>query len=85
VGWPGEVVTVPHDYLPTPGLEDANWDQDLVTDTERIRRELGFGETVSREEAIQRTAEWERENPPESTEEIFDYAAEDAALARARA
>lgn len=82
VGWRGEVAAVPHEALPTPGLENANWDQDLVTDTGRIRRELGFRETVSREEALRRTALWERENPPESTEEVFDYAAEDAALAR---
>lgn len=83
VGWDGEVVPVPRKLMPTPGMEEAFWDQDLVTDTGRIRRDLDFRETVSREEAVRRTAEWERANPPEETEEVFDYAAEDAALVRA--
>lgn len=85
VGWEGEVVPLLREVMPTPGMEDAGWEQDLVTDTGRIRRDLGFRESVSREEAIRRTAEWEAANPPEKTEEVFDYAAEDAALARAGA
>jgi hypothetical protein len=56
--------------------------QDFVADTGRIRRELGYQETVPRDEALRRTVEWERANPPETVDPVrFDYAAEDAALA----
>jgi len=77
----GEVVVVPDELLPKHLGMDLNAEQDLVTDTGRIRRELGFREGVSREEAIRRTVGWERANPPDDfPPEAFDYAAEDAAL-----
>jgi nucleoside-diphosphate-sugar epimerase len=89
-GWSGEIVTVSKDRLPKHldwGLENTG--QHLVVDTGRIRRELDFAETVSREEAIRRTVEWERANPPPEANTtnppdqrgVFDYDAEDAALA----
>jgi nucleoside-diphosphate-sugar epimerase len=78
----GEAIVVPDELLPEHLGMDLNAEQDLVTDTGRIRRELGFREEVSREEAIRRTVEWERANPPEKVNPgEFDYAAEDAALA----
>lgn len=81
-GWMGEVVEVPVDDMPASLLFGGNHSQDWVVDTGRIRRELSFAETVSREEAIWRTVEWERANPPgEVDAEEFDYAAEDAVLA----
>jgi len=82
-GWEGQVVVVPDEALPKHLGMDLNAEQDLVTDTTRIRRELGFREEVSRGEAIRRTVEWEQANPPESLDpKEFDYAAEDAALKR---
>lgn len=83
-GWSGEVITVSRERLPKHldwGLE--NTDQDWSVDTSRLRRELGYAESFSREEAVQRTVEWERANPPSGIypPESFDYAAEDAALA----
>lgn len=81
-GWMGEIAEVPASDMPAPLRFGGNHAQDWVVDTGRIRRQLGFAETVSREEAIRRTVEWERENPPEEVDaEEFDYAAEDAALA----
>jgi nucleoside-diphosphate-sugar epimerase len=80
-GGTGEVVVVPDELLPTHLGLDLNAEQDLLTDTSRIRRELGYREEVPREEALRRTVEWERANPPEKMDpEAFDYAAEDAAL-----
>ena len=59
----------------------GNFDQPLVTDTGRIRRELGYTEVVSQQEALLRTVEWERTNPPEDIDpKAFDYAAENAIL-----
>lgn len=81
VGWEGEILAVPKDRLPEHldlGLET---NQHLVTDTSRIRRELGYAEAVSREEALRWTVAWERANPPRNLDPAeFDYAAEDAAL-----
>jgi hypothetical protein len=54
-----------------------------LTDSTRIRRELGYRETVPRAEAMRRTIEWERAHPPDPfPKELFDYAAEDQALER---
>jgi hypothetical protein len=50
--------------------------------SERIRRELGYNEPVAPEEAIRRTIAWERTHPPRQVpEEMFDYGADDAAVA----
>jgi hypothetical protein len=57
----------------------------VVASSERIRNELGYGETISREEAFRRTIPWERANPPSQQPAQFDYAAEDAALAQFKA
>ena len=81
-GWSGRVVAVPAEHLPARLRPRIDYSQDFVADTGRIRRELGHRETVPRAEALRRTVEWERANPPESIDpDQFDYAAEDAALA----
>jgi nucleoside-diphosphate-sugar epimerase len=78
-GWTGEVVTVPRDRLPEGMVPEHDTDQMLVTDTARIRGELGYAEQVPQDEALRRTVAWERANPPEEWSP-FDYAAEDAVL-----
>lgn len=83
-GWKGEVIALPSKQLP-PALRSDAFDlsQQYVVDTSRIRRELGYAEEVSFDEALRRTIEWERANPPEKVDpEEFDYASEDAALAK---
>jgi nucleoside-diphosphate-sugar epimerase len=75
--WQGEVVVADPAALPAE-LHVPLPAQDLFGDTSRIRRELGYVESVSRSEGLRRAIEWERaqqddEPPP-------DYAAEDAAL-----
>ncbi len=82
-GWDGQVVVLPRERLPAHiAGEDTNLDQHWITDTSRIRQELGYKEPVPQEEALKRTVEWYRENPPERLDpEEADYSAEDAALA----
>lgn len=84
-GWQGAVEVVQKDRLPAR-LRPPNGDygQHLVADTGRIRKELGYLETVSRYEGLRRTVEWERANRPETTDGLFDYAAEDALLREVR-
>lgn len=85
-GWSGEVVLATSDSLPEPLREDAfDLRQDFVVDSSRIRLELGYSEVASEDEALQRTIQWERRNPPEpgSLPEP-DYEAEDKALADLR-
>lgn len=89
-GWPGEVVLAKSDLLPealrrgrirpSPGLRDR---------FKPHQAELGYGETVREDEALRRTIEWERRNPPEPGSMPGhvaqpDYEAEDRALAALR-
>lgn len=84
-GWNGEFVVMPHDRTPKHLLWPGNTAQHLVASSERIRKELGYQELLPREEAIRRTIEWERANPPAAPAAQFDYAAEDEALAQFKA
>ena len=81
VGWNGALVEVPTEFT----LEDlrlgGNFSQHLITDASLIRRELGYREVISTHEALSRTVEWERSNPPEVVSAAFDYDAEDIVLA----
>ena len=82
MGWEGKFVVVPVDQTPPHLLKPGNAAQHWSASSARIRRELGYSEPVTVEEAIRRTIAWERENPP--TVDFlaqFDYAAEDAAVA----
>jgi len=80
-GWPGEVIVLPDGRLPASLHPPAgDYEQHLVADTSRIRRELGFIEPVPLDEALRRTIAWERANRRDGRPR-FDYAAEDAALA----
>lgn len=87
-GWDGEVVTLPSSALPphlTREHEGYDFDQHWVVDTGRIRRELGYEESVSRDQALRKAVGWEREHPPDEDDPAeFDYAAEDDALAKLR-
>ncbi len=81
VGWHGEIVVVEREKLPESLRPDFNAKQHLTVDTTRIRKELGYHEAVSRHEALARTVEWERKNPPATVRpEQFDYEAEDTVL-----
>jgi nucleoside-diphosphate-sugar epimerase len=81
-GWSGKIVEVPKGSLPNNPMVGLDTNQHWVADTSRIRRELGYEETVPRDEVLRRTVAWERDNPPGEIEpDRFDYAAEDAVLA----
>lgn len=81
-GWAGEFAVLPHDRTPKHLLWPGNTAQHLVVSSERIRKELGYREFLPREEAIRRTIEWERANPPAQPLAQFDYEAEDSALSQ---
>jgi nucleoside-diphosphate-sugar epimerase len=83
--WAGEFVVLPHNRTPKHLLWPANTAQHVVASSERIRKELDYRELLPREEAIRRTIEWERANPPAAPTAQFDYAAEDQALAQFKA
>lgn len=82
-GWSGEVVAVPEDALRQSMLEPYRFEQHLVAETGRFRKELGYEEETPRQESLKRTIEWERANPHADIDlKRFDYAVEDAALKR---
>ncbi len=91
-GWNREVISLPADQLPDHRRSDYNWEQNWIVDTSRIRAELAYSETISREEALRRTVDWWRQASPDEVSEPFnpktspdDYAAEDAVLSGYRA
>jgi nucleoside-diphosphate-sugar epimerase len=85
IGWAGEIVAAPTPELP-PALQQADkFDlrQHFAVDSSRIRSELGYSEGADLNEALGRTIDWERANPPETLDPAeWDYPAEDAVLAR---
>ena len=80
--WDGEFVLLPAARTPKHLAPPGNAAQHWVASSERIRKELGYGEAVALEDAIRQTTQWEKANPPTgATFFQFDYPAEDAALA----
>jgi nucleoside-diphosphate-sugar epimerase len=80
--WAGEFIVLPHDRTPKHLLSPGNTAQHVVASSERIRKELGYRELLPRGEAIRRTIEWERANPPAAPAAQFHYDTEDTALAQ---
>ncbi len=78
-GWRGEFVVLPRELTPKHLLAPGNRAQHWEASSTRIRQELGYRDPVNLEEALRRTIEWERANPPQVDPAQFDYAAEDAA------
>jgi len=57
--------------------------QQYDVDSSRIRNELGYAEVLRFDEALRRTIEWERANPPEKIDaNDFNYDAEDAVISK---
>jgi nucleoside-diphosphate-sugar epimerase len=82
-GWNGEVIALSTDLTPAHLRQPYNTAQNWTVSSDRIRSELGFTEPVAIPEALRRTIEWERRNPPSDLPPgKFDYAAEDAAIQR---
>ena len=80
-GWDGQIALLPVGRVPAFLDAGINTDQPLVTDTTRIREELGYAERVPFERALRQTIDWQRGNPPAQIDEArFDYAAEDELL-----
>jgi nucleoside-diphosphate-sugar epimerase len=77
--WNGDVVILPPGILPENLSRPLRWEQSQWADTSRLRKELDFVDPLPRSEAMKRTVEWERSNPPEQFDpNQFDYALEDS-------
>ena len=87
VGWRGEVVVLPNDQLPRHLQSDKHdLTQQFAVDSSRIRKEVGYEEVVEFDEAMRRTIDWERKNPPAIVDPAeFNYEAEDTAVSEAKA
>lgn len=60
LGWRGEIVPIPRDQVAEPvrrALDALDLDWPMVTDTSRIRAELGYREPTDPEEALRLTVE----------------------------
>ncbi|MEW6734837.1 MAG: NAD-dependent epimerase/dehydratase family protein [Acidobacteriota bacterium] len=82
VGWQGKVVEVADQLMPTGLVPTYRWEQSIVADTSRIRKQLGYYEQIARIEALKSTIEWEQLNRPTQIDaKMFDYQGEDMVLA----
>lgn len=85
-GWKGRIAVMPEDKLPAHLRIPVNFKQEMAMSTERFRTELGYSDSVSTEQAYERTISWERSAPGAAYDAaLFDYDAEDRALAKALA
>lgn len=83
MGWEGELVYLPDEELPAHLRTTYNYQQHILYDTTKIRRELGYYELTDPAEALQRTVEWQRDHPPDNgSASRLNYEAEDAVLRR---
>ncbi len=81
-GWKGTILALPSERVPAHLRSPYQPHQDLVMDTRRLRAELGFIETVSKDDGIRRSIDWEATIPAEPSDPgPVEYAAEDAVLA----
>jgi nucleoside-diphosphate-sugar epimerase len=62
-GWSGEVRAVAKEDQPAGFSEPYDFEHDLVADTRRIRRELGYRERLGLEEVLEAAVAWERAHP----------------------
>jgi nucleoside-diphosphate-sugar epimerase len=86
VGWQGKIAILPKSQMLDTWKFEGNFEQHWVTDSTRIRTELGYAEIIDRHEALKQTITWEREHPPEALTgigqaKLLDYQDEDAILA----
>lgn len=89
IGWQGKVEVLPKTQMPDNWNFLTNLDQHWVTDSTRIRVELGYTEIVAFDEALRQTIAWEREHPPVSTppkgySKLLNYSDEDAIFEKLR-
>jgi nucleoside-diphosphate-sugar epimerase len=81
-GWSGRVALAPPGALPERLRAGVVTEQDLVSDSGRIRAELGYAEPTPLAETYARAIAWERANPPEADDPAdYDYEEEDRLLA----
>ncbi|MBV8062237.1 MAG: NAD-dependent epimerase/dehydratase family protein, partial [Nevskia sp.] len=81
MNWEWEIHAVPDEILAPQALFYPKLPH-IVADTDKIRRLLGWQETVSQEEALARTVEWHVAHPPdhEHLPYSFDYDLEEEIL-----
>lgn len=84
-GWRGRVLAVGTESLPEHWRSPMELDQEFVLDTGKIRRELGYRETISLADGFARTVTWMRRHPPTDDDPMgrleLDYAEEDRIIA----
>jgi nucleoside-diphosphate-sugar epimerase len=82
-GWNGRILIVPRELTPAHLIPPFNPAQHWTPDSSRIRAELGYRETISREAALARTVAWERAHLAPFDPAGYDYDAEDRAIGSA--
>ncbi|NNE98867.1 MAG: NAD-dependent epimerase/dehydratase family protein [Pyrinomonadaceae bacterium] len=80
-GWDGRVLTVAQNELPKHLQTEYDYDYHLEVNSDKIRRELGFKNRISIDNALEKTIEWELEHQSKDFDvNHFDYTAEDKVI-----
>jgi len=79
VKWDGRIHVASKESLPEELRSSLHYGPDISVDSTFIRQKLGFIETVSFEESLRRTIDWERDNPP-PTPHALHYELEDGLI-----
>ena len=83
--WQGDVKVIPDSQLPEYLQPKADFSQDWDVDSSKIRSQIGYSEIVEIDDAIRRSIQWERDNPPDVEPFEIDYEQEDRAIQARRA
>lgn len=79
LGWHGEIQMVSSDLVPVDLCPHGHYEQHILLDTARIRRELGYYDLNDPTQALVQTVEWHLQNAPSDLPPI-DYSKEDATM-----
>lgn len=82
VDWKGKIVPLLNENLPSHLRTTFDWSYGFGMDTQKLKTSLNFTEPVSIQDAMEKTIEWESQNPPltPNPQDTFDYASEDEAV-----
>ena len=72
LNWQGEIIQVPSGHLPDELGIPLRTEQNIIVESKRIRKELGYQEIYSFKEGLKKTLDWELAHLPEEINHVDD-------------
>ena len=70
LNWQGEIIQVPSSHLPDELGIPLRTEQNIIVESKRIRKELGYQEIYSFKEGLKKTLDWELAHLPEEINHV---------------